>query len=523
MFRRILVLLGLALWLAASTAAFADGKFYGTYEVAPTIPDQEALIAYDPATRIQTLVIQTKFQGEGTDFAWVVPIPGGPDRASPRAPEIFAATTGTFPTLRSLFQPFVRRDSSIIWPFLLGILGPPLLILLLRKRHDYSALATAMLVLVLVVVVAGVFLPALGKARGIAADQTVSILDSRCVGAFDTTTIASADPAALGTWLSLNGFKSSPESDRAIAAYVKEGWVFVVSKLRRDAQNGPETAHPLGFRFWTARAVYPMRLTGIGNADLSLDLYVFGPGTARATGLNVVRSSTVRVEAPTSDDVIFARRTEQLRIGHPGILGSIGDCRHATKLAGVLGPSQQVLDIAIEFGAASSIGELVYSTEASGWRSADWGAGLLLAVWAISLVGSKLKPAKRAACIWLALLAIPACIGVGLLDHALTPRLRSESEEDLRRVYPAYHARQSVTMAALFAANQAQKASNRTLVASDIRPLFLEELKDVSIGSGDVRPPEGDIPFGWVLRDGKEGPELVFHDAIGMPHVTPLP
>ena len=46
---------------------------------------------------MEQLVIETSFLGEGTNFAWVVPLPN--------PPIVEAATTGLFPTLQYLFRP----------------------------------------------------------------------------------------------------------------------------------------------------------------------------------------------------------------------------------------------------------------------------------------------------------------------------------------------------------------------------------------------------------------------------------
>jgi hypothetical protein len=59
------------------------------------IPDQRALIQF--SNGLERLVIETRFTGAGTNFAWVVPLP------SP--PIIEEASAGLFPTLQSLFQP----------------------------------------------------------------------------------------------------------------------------------------------------------------------------------------------------------------------------------------------------------------------------------------------------------------------------------------------------------------------------------------------------------------------------------
>ena len=62
----------------------------------------------------------------------------------------------------------------------------------------------------------------------------MSILDRKIVGVFETTTITSHDAKALQTWLSENGFAVPTNAEPVIESYVKDGWVFVATKVRRD-------------------------------------------------------------------------------------------------------------------------------------------------------------------------------------------------------------------------------------------------------------------------------------------------
>jgi hypothetical protein len=98
-------------------------------------------------------------------------------------------------------------------------------------------------------------------------------LDRRLVGVFETATISSPDPSALEAWLRENGFHVSSNSGPAIADYVRDGWVFVTAKVHRDqADTQTGTAHPLSFTFPTAKPVYPMRLTGVDNGPIDVEL-----------------------------------------------------------------------------------------------------------------------------------------------------------------------------------------------------------------------------------------------------------
>lgn len=72
----------------------ADGKVFSPTAV-PTevrIPDQRALLSW--SNGVERLVIETRFVGAGTNFAWVVPLPS--------RPVVEPASRGLFPTLLHL-------------------------------------------------------------------------------------------------------------------------------------------------------------------------------------------------------------------------------------------------------------------------------------------------------------------------------------------------------------------------------------------------------------------------------------
>src|SRR5690349_13464671 len=103
--------LSFLLFLFLPIAALADGGIIPTiaYPAKVTIPDQRALICLSNGT--ERLVIETRFTGEGTNFAWVVPLPN--------PPVIEEATTGLFPTLEYLFRPEIVHE---VPRYYLGIL-----------------------------------------------------------------------------------------------------------------------------------------------------------------------------------------------------------------------------------------------------------------------------------------------------------------------------------------------------------------------------------------------------------------
>jgi hypothetical protein len=182
------------------------------------------------------------------------------------------------------------------------------------------------------VFLAGLLLPALSGAKragisSVTTSQAVSILDRKLVGIFETTTITARDPKALEDWLRENGFAVSTDAEPIIASYIKNGWVFVAAKVRRDdAKTDTSTPHPLSFTFKTDKPVYPMRLTSLNSQSLTVDLYVFS--NARATAPHF------KVESCTRPN-----------IAHPLLRQWTSDLPVATKLAATLLPDDMRKDV----------------------------------------------------------------------------------------------------------------------------------------------------------------------------------
>ena len=73
------------------------------------IPNQRALINFSHG--VERLVIETSFLGQGTNFAWVVPLPS--------VPEVKPVSESLFSGLRQAFQP---RLIHRVHPYYAGVL-----------------------------------------------------------------------------------------------------------------------------------------------------------------------------------------------------------------------------------------------------------------------------------------------------------------------------------------------------------------------------------------------------------------
>lgn len=334
-------------WLACAalalftTAAVADGKAFTLPQKAKVeMADQRALISFDG--KQETLVIDTQIKpveagaaAGKQSYAWVVPLPAVPTRVE-------AGTVGMFDTLRELTRPDVtskgwKNDRMktapvilvlllvwwagwvaglILWPKQLGwICAAWVAIFLTEYGLAMTGADTAAAILLGLTVLAAVvglcFFCAIWKRvqavalawllAGISFWGWVWADTPRCiiwippvavypkqatVGVYDTVILSGKEEAQLTDWLNANGYAMPADTAPMVAQLAKEGWCFVAMKLH-EAPGGLAHPQPMGFVFPTTRAIYPMRLTGVGQvAPLTLDLFVCGEQEAMAEGFH---------------------------------------------------------------------------------------------------------------------------------------------------------------------------------------------------------------------------------------------
>jgi hypothetical protein len=401
-------------------SALADGMVIPERAFAiPQIPDQQALIHYANGT--ETLVIETSFTGQGTNFAWVVPLPA--------VAKIEPASTGLFPTLQTIFQPKVVLSVRHYW-IALPIAALVICLIELVRREPFFWL----LVLGLLLLLAMLLLPALAPAKSRAGAPgsiaaNVRVLDRQTVGLFDTVTIQSADPSALVDWLKENGFRTPTNMAPVIADYVRAGWVFAAARLHDDTGTEmPRATHPLAFTFKTPKPVYPLRLTASGGAACRIDLYVFGPGRAEVPGFTVRRCEAPRYDAGNGRPRMEAG---EIRILHRELRKLVAEAPVATKLSATLDPQGMARDAYVGWGDYWATGGRVYSPGAALVLSGNVSALLFMALalgWLLlSRLTCGLPSAKWGP--WLA----PVAVAAGLLVYFVgVPKVAGSSVRTTR-------------------------------------------------------------------------------------------
>ena len=352
----------LALLLAAPPA-LADGVVLPSRAIVKPVrtPDQRALVAFDGTT--ETLVVETTLQGQGTEFAWIVPLPA--------APKVEEAKSEMFRTLEFVTAPrVVERSKGVpawVTPVFLGTCAIGAWIAT-RRVPGWGLAGSGIPVAALFVLVVTTF-----RCAHKGAELPPHALARATVGAFDVATVDPGDGSGLRRWLDDNGFASPPAVDEVAADYARRGWVFVAAKLRTESSSAVRTVHPLAFTFPANEPVYPMRLTLAANPSCALELYAFGAGTAEANGLSVAYSGPwygSRWREAEKDPEIA-------RFAHD---------RPVTKLTGTLGPSNCPGDLALRWAPFRDVQPEFLTVSAAADRANTAGAWTALALGLIASV-----------------------------------------------------------------------------------------------------------------------------------------
>ena len=403
-----------AIWLTAGQV-YADGGGFAksspkSYSPKVEIPDQQALIQW--TNGVEHLVVETSFLGEGTNFAWVLPLPA--------PPEVKATSADFFADMRGLFEP--RLISEVNRYYLAMLCAAGCLFLIVRVGMGPALRLTNFLVCLGVVAIAvswssglrevvwgfevlvlylvlGVYsyirsweslfwiercaipvlhisflfiiIPffgghirdrfysmAVGGETQASVQERVRVLSVEHAGVFDVTTIRGADPQALLEWLRNRGYSVPDSVGPVVRKYINEGWVFVASEVRRGTSARTTTAlHPLAFRFPASRPVYPLKLTGAVSQQTRVDLYVLGQRRAAARDFKVVRCLELGAPSGLSPKVLpdadlYAR-------------DFIAQASVGTKLSARLTAKQMRKDTEVLWRNFSDQGETVYSRAAA--------------------------------------------------------------------------------------------------------------------------------------------------------------
>lgn len=162
----------------------------------------------------------------------------------------------------------------------------------------------------------------LGYLRPEAPVEEVTVLDRVQVGPYESLSLAASDSAGLTTWLAVNGFTITPETQKALNAYVELGWTFTAVRLTSEQViNGH--VDPIRLSFDTPRLVYPMRLARAETTPQSLRLFVLDKQR-----VNVSKATSPTVEINGDATIVWAGEMTDARLATLGRYLTVFDIRY---------------------------------------------------------------------------------------------------------------------------------------------------------------------------------------------------
>ena len=502
------------------------------------IPEQRALLCWSNGT--EQLAIDTHFIADGTNFAWVVPLPS--------EPKIKEATTGLFNTLDYIFRAPIVHEIIPFYSILLFCAGVAYLLLSVRQNSDPRASDTVisfltavsilpisacfaiplilllpytvwrvrvgkegwwsiLLVLLLLFFLSGMLLPSLGKAKSAAASTSqydVSVLNSQTIGAYDTTTLTSKDPHALIEWLNQNNYITPTGVETAVSNYVQRGWVFVATRLHRDASGKTAAApQPLCFTFPTKEPVYPMQLTGIANTNLNVELFVFGPAKAEAADFDVERCAPLSFDKDSGN-------FPSLRVIHPLLRNLTLGSQVATHLVAKLTPEQMKKDIELKWTPFIEFHRNVYSNQGAIVMGLNCGAGVFCFCLLIGSIVVAFKREQKSAIRMIAGFAAVAGISTALLLFMNLPKTEVRMVR-LPRLF--WRVKLQNVESELW-----EKSGNASVAEARATAAKIAGTNENILSGQPIR--EEDSPGNYLLTEGTNGFDFIMFDPNGGAHTN---
>ncbi len=180
--------------------------------------DQSVVLIWDEATKTEHFIRRASFQGDATDFGFVVP--------SPSQPELSESGNEAFPYLQKITEPEHRKA-----PRSGGSVG------------------------------CGCGLKTASMAKG-DAQPAVRVLEEKVVAGYKASVLEADSSAALVRWFKDHGYAFSPEVEAWAKPYVEGKWKFTALKIDkpRDAEGAAQVGtQALRLSFKTDRPLFPYR------------------------------------------------------------------------------------------------------------------------------------------------------------------------------------------------------------------------------------------------------------------------
>lgn len=257
----LLVLVGLSL---SGGMVLADGGFFPVYEGVANTADQRAIVVDHGGS--QTIVLQTAYEGDATDFAWVIPVP------SVDSLEVDTVDPRIFEDLDHITAP-----RAVTWErssFACGCSG----------ADGNGQLG--------------------GEQRaGVTVWQTLRVDD------YEVAVLSAVESADLAAWLRQNGYGFPDGHEDTLQYYVDQESFFAAFKIVPFDQNGaapppgdpgdapsvPGDLRPITLTFTTDEIVFPIRISRVSTVEQAeVLLYVISRQRVRSSNYRTREVHTER-------------------------------------------------------------------------------------------------------------------------------------------------------------------------------------------------------------------------------------
>ena len=280
---RVLFPLACCVFLCAQ--AFADGGVFEVDSGAGYSADQRAILAYDPDTKTETLVLSTQYAGDPVDFAWLVPVVSLPTAIVPLEDGETAFTSLYYQTAPHAFF-------SVSGGGMTGCGG----------------------------------CGGEGDGGTVPADELigVNVVDQLHVNGLEISILDATSADELAQWLALNSYRFPEAGKPVLNTYIGNGWKFVAVKVdnaadQPDAVSRYFPQHPLKLTFAAEQPVFPLCISSI-NSDAEgseVLLYVISRHRMTCATYPTVDMDMTGVQGSSSEEISqsyeahFARKLDQ--------------------------------------------------------------------------------------------------------------------------------------------------------------------------------------------------------------------
>ncbi|MGD9497186.1 MAG: DUF2330 domain-containing protein [Armatimonadota bacterium] len=336
--RRLLPIV--VLLVASASLLRADGCFVPVMLGVANTADQRAVIIDREGA--QTIVLQTAYEGDSSDFAWVIPLP-----------ELISAQQAIGTADPELFDAL----DYLTAPRFIG-----------AGRSETAGLCGCS-----------------GSEDGATGDG-VTVWETLRIDRYDVAVLSAEQSAGLEAWLSANGYGLPAGSANTLQYYVDKHWYFVALKIapvaRADAGGGApgvggQDLRPVALSFDSPELVFPLRISRLSTRNRT-EVLLYIVSTHRVEGDNY---GTVEVQTPSRwagqdfesaydrwlEGTISGAGGKALVVEYAGwvpehvfdaaafrSLGLAGDTWYITRLRTRLSPAQMDADIVLTASASDA-------------------------------------------------------------------------------------------------------------------------------------------------------------------------